>query len=199
VGIGTVTPTEKLDVTGNGRFSGMLTADTVVANTEFRGPGIIKQIMSVSPTDNVFINGPGARNWQTLNGMTMNITTGRSILLILVDAGIYTFSFDGNPVQANLRIIVDGAQVGTYTSGAFHWEDNVPPLGPYPAGGDPNQATTDAMSLHAFTAVNPGNHTVTVQWKISATIPVSDGQAMSYPSDPNGYDRIMTVLEISRL
>jgi hypothetical protein len=180
VGIGNTTASEKLDVTGNVRATGMITGNVVRANNGFQGRGIVNQIMSASP--NTDINYAGGV-YSNMNGMSLTLTTTatQSILLVLWNAGICQVdaAMAGSIVHVRAVLNPGNIQIGTYMGGAYSWD------------GVSNKIIVDSMGGNHMISVGPGTYTITLQWKTSLA-----GQAWSRPPVVGGYGRSMTVMEI---
>lgn len=101
-GIGTMNPTERLEVNGNVKATGLL------------APGVIAQIQSVSPTADTNTN---STSFVDMNGMTITLTTAaNSKLLIFWNAGILRSSFNQWAVT---EAQVDGNRVGAAQGGVY--------------------------------------------------------------------------------
>ncbi|MBU3947200.1 MAG: hypothetical protein KJ826_03130 [Proteobacteria bacterium] len=140
VGVGTTTPTEKLDVNGT------------VKATGFVGPGIIRQIKSVSPTTNISTT---STTLVDMDGMSITLTTGNSTLLIFWNATFYNTTQEWTSVA----MILDGTRVGGFT-GAHD--------------------LVDSTAGHCVVSpVAAGTHVVKLRWKVnSGTSEINSG---SYP------------------
>jgi hypothetical protein len=181
VGIGNTAPTEKLDVTGNIRASGSISGNTVGSTDYFNGPGIVRNIQHVTGTTNIQTS---SSTYSNMTGMSITMNTQKSVLLILWNAGIA--NENDNPASgaaggARLRVTVDGNQVGTYQYGSYVWEGGV------------QHIVVDCLGGNAITAVNPGTHTIQLQW-----LSVRGDTIYSWPIHPDGYGRSMTVMEIQQ-
>ena len=102
VGIGTTNPTQKLEVNGTVKATGLL------------APGAIGQILSVSPTPDTSTT---STSFVDMNGMSITLTTtGNSKLLIFWNAGINTNTAS---TWAVTEAQVDGVTVGARQGGAY--------------------------------------------------------------------------------
>jgi hypothetical protein len=100
VGIGTSTPSEKLEVNGNVKASG------------FVGPGAIRQIQTINPTTDITTT---STTFVDMGGMSITLTTGDSKLLIFWNATLYSTA--GN--QINVETQVDGVRKGPVYGGSY--------------------------------------------------------------------------------
>ena len=97
MGVGITNPTEKLEVDGNVKATGLL------------APGTIGQILSVTPTADTSTT---STSFVDMAGMSINITTtGNSVLLIFWNAGIC--------VETTKKVVVTEAQVDGVRVGAL--------------------------------------------------------------------------------
>ncbi|MDD5089978.1 MAG: hypothetical protein PHQ23_03590 [Candidatus Wallbacteria bacterium] len=156
VGIGTVNPSEALSVAGT------------VEATAFKGPGIIRQIMSVSPTADT---NTASVPFVDMAGMSITMSTGSSLLMIYWDAGIYLNT--GNWVVT--ECLVDGSRVGA-AQGAYATVAHVSPIGGT-----------------AIKSVASGSHTIKVRWRVDTGTAYN-----SPTSNPDHYGRTLTVMEITQ-
>ncbi len=139
VGVGTTTPSEKLEVNGNVKASG------------FVGPGIIKQIQSVSPTTDISTS---STTFVDMPGMSITLTTGASKLLIFWNASL---------VNSGGNWIVVETQIDDVRVGPIH--------GSY--------SGSDAAGGHNVATVTPGSHTVKLRWKVYSGTALN--QPTTYP------------------
>ncbi|MDD2702530.1 MAG: hypothetical protein PHC33_00790 [Candidatus Omnitrophica bacterium] len=179
VGIGNTTAGEKLDVTGNIRATGMITGNVLKANNGFLGRGVVNQILTVSPNNNISTS---SGSYNTMSGMSISITTtaAQSILFVMWNAGIYQAitTTAGSIVHIRALLTPGNIQIGTFMGGA---------------SGTGNTGTfhVDSMGGNGMVSVGPGTYTIALQWKTSL-----DGTASNSPGTGNGYGRSMTVMEI---
>ncbi len=180
VGIGNTAPTQKLEVTGNILASGTVTANGITSTNGFQGKGVVNQILSVSPNNDTSYNGG---TYSNLSGMSITITTTAALshLLIFWNAGICQedAAMAGSIVHMRVLMNPGSVQIGTYMGGAYSWD------------GVNNKIIVDSMGGNHLVTVGPGTYTFTLQWKTSL-----GGTAYSMPTNPNGYGRSMTVMEI---
>ncbi len=157
VGVGTTTPTEKLEVNGN------------VKATGFVGPGIIKQIQTVSPTTDIITSSTA---FVDMPGMTITLTTGASKLLIFWNATLYNYG--GNWIVVETQ--VDGVRVGPAYGGSY--------------GGT---GAIDSAGGHTVASVSSGSHTVKLRWKVGGGTAYNN-----VTTSPDYYGRTLTVIEIGQ-
>lgn len=163
IGVGTTSPAEKLDVNGN------------VKATGFIGPGIIKQVLTVSPTSNISTS---STTFVDMPGMEITLNTGNSILLIFWNATVY------NPTGYNCSVetLLDGVRAGPVFGGNY---TNLPGYGP--------SAIAVWAGGHAVTPTTAGTHTVKLRWKVQS------GTSQNSPTaTPDYYGRTLTVIEVGQ-
>lgn len=161
VGVGTTTPTEKLEVNGT------------VKATGFVGPGIIRQIKSVSPTTDISTT---STTFVNMDGMSITLTTGNSILLIFWNATLLsTQSASVIVVETQL----DGMRVSPVYSGSYTLNSSW---------------KMDSSGGHNVAIVTPGTHTVKLRWRI-----FDGGTAYNNPATQSDYyGRTLTVIEVGQ-
>ena len=157
VGIGTTTPSEKLEVNGNVKASG------------FVGPGIIKQIQTVSPTTDISTS---STTFVDMPEMSITLTTGASKLLIFWNASLHNSSY-----WVVVETQVDGVRVGPVFGGGY-------------SGTGP---MVDSSGGHTVATVTAGSHTVKLRWRVSGS--TASNLPTSYP---DYYGRALTVIEVGQ-
>lgn len=184
VGIGTTSPSQKLEVNGT------------VKATSFDGKGIVKNMYNWAVLKNVNTTTTSWGSYIPFNcstsscSSTQTITTsGNSNLFIMWNAGV---AITGNANRCQIRIMIDGVQAGTlanssttynYSAGGYAWE-----------GTDGAHISVDSMGGNAIVAVSPGTHTIGLQWRNNADI--TPGTAYIWPAVSNGYGASLIVMEI---
>ncbi|MFH2047740.1 MAG: hypothetical protein ABIK92_21655 [Pseudomonadota bacterium] len=163
VGVGTTTPTEKLDVNGT------------VKATGFVGPGIIRQILSVSPTSDISTS---STTFVDMPEMSITLTTGNSILLIFWNATLYS---NLDSVWVTVETQLDGIAIGSHFGGSNTSRDGV------------FYNTVDSSGGHAVATVQSGTHTVKLLWKVNSGIGYNKA---AYK--PDYYGRTITVIEVGQ-
>ncbi len=159
IGVGITTPTEKLDVNGN------------VKATGFIGPGIIRQIQTLSPTTDISTTSTA---FVDMPGMSITLTTKASILLIFWNTQFHNTGIG----WVNIETLLDGLRVGPTYGGT------------YSASG----SNANSVGGHTVVTVAAGTHTVKLRWRVTGTPTV-----YNYPNTfSDYYGRTLTVIEVGQ-
>lgn len=157
--------------------SASLDVNGMIKATAIQAPGIVKQMLTAVVSNNIQTS---SASYVDIPNLTITAQTGNSNLFVLWNAGV---AVTGNATRCQIRMVIDGIPAGTYMGGGYGWSGN-------------GQIAIDSMGGNTIAQVNPGTHTIKLQWRNAADI--ESGTSYIYPNTDNGYGGSLTVMEVSR-